>query len=122
MSIGMPEVFDVVWIDDQHEFTEMEFVALSGLSVLELQHLMDCDALQYRSSSGRENDEDDDADAAQARFSGKCLTLAHAASRLRRDFDLDANGLTLALRLLNRIHELEADLLHLRAQGPGAAR
>jgi len=54
--------------------------------------------------------------------SAECLTLAHAASRLRNDFDLDTNGLTLTLRLLNRIHELEAELLARHEQLPRSVR
>jgi chaperone modulatory protein CbpM len=37
---------------------------------------------------------------------------------LRTDFELDAQGLALALTLLNRIHGLEAQLRDLSAQLP----
>ena len=46
------------------------------------------------------------------------LALARTACRLRRDFDLDAGGLALALRLLERIRGLEAQLEALRARMP----
>lgn len=91
---------------------------LSGLSVAELQHLVDCEALLPVAAA----EPAADPGAAEARFSAECLALARTASRLRNDFDLDANGLTLTLRLLKRIHELEAELLDLRAQWPHSAR
>jgi len=109
---------EVLWLDEHHQFTLTEFVHLSGLSVTELQHLVDCEALQPLATA----EPAAEIDAAEARFSGECLSLARSASRLRNDFDLDANGLTLTLRLLNRIHELEAELMHLRAQWPHVPR
>lgn len=111
-SSTLPEATEVLWLDEHHQFTLTEFVHLSGLSVTDLQHLIDCEALQPVAAV----EPAAEIDAAEARFSGECLSLARTASRLRNDFDLDANGLTLTLRLLNRIHELEAELLHLRAQ------
>jgi chaperone modulatory protein CbpM len=107
------EITEALWLDEHHEFSLTEFVALSGLSVNELQHLVDCEALSPAPAEPAA-----DTRAAEARFSADCLSLARAASRLRNDFDLDANGLTLTLRLLNRIHELEAELHDLRAQLP----
>lgn len=118
MRIEMTEATEVVWLDEHHQFTLTEFVHLSGLSVSDLQHLVDCEALQPVAAAESATEPAAVIDAVEVRFSGACLSLARTASRLRRDFDLDANGLTLTLRLLNRIHELEAELLRLRAQGP----
>src|SRR5690606_2376850 len=55
-------------------------------------------------------------------FQIQCVTLARTARRLRDDFDLDASGLTMALRLLGRIDELETELnrLRIRLGGRGA--
>ncbi|MEQ1772534.1 MAG: chaperone modulator CbpM [Burkholderiales bacterium] len=117
------EITDALWLDEHHEFSLTEFVELSGLSVDELQHLVDCDALlPVVAVNPAAAEMAADLSAAEARFSAQCLTLARAASRLRNDFDLDTNGLTLTLRLLNRIDELEAELLALRAQLPRSAR
>jgi chaperone modulatory protein CbpM len=117
MRIDITETSEVIWLDEHHEFSLTEFVTLSGLSVSELQHLVDCEALSPAPTKPAT-----DTAAAEARFSADCLSLARAASRLRNDFDLDANGLTLALRLLSRIRELEAELHDLQAQSPRSAR
>ena len=111
------EITEALWVDEHHEFSLTEVVELSGLSVQELQHLVDCEALLPLSGESTTG-----ISAAEARFNAQCLALARTASRLRDDFELDANGLTLTLRLLTRIRELEAELLALRAQLPHAAR
>lgn len=114
MRIELAQASEVVWLDERHEFSLTEFAGLSGLSMQELQCLVDCEALlpvAAVESAAQDG-------AADARFSAQCLTLVRMASRLRNDFDLDENGLTLTLRLLNRIQALEMELLHLRAQSP----
>jgi len=117
MRIEITEASETIWIDEDHEYSLTELVDLSGLSAAELQYLVDCEALlpvTAESAAG--------FNAAEARFSAHCLALARTASRLRNDFDLDANGLTLTLRLLDRIRELETELNDLRAQLPHSAR
>src|SRR5262245_54324369 len=113
------EIAETVWLDERQQFTLMEFLELSGLSAAELQHLVDCEALSpanvVRAAGAA-------LDAVEDRFSAHCLALARSASRLRDDFDLDENGLTLTLRLLDRIRELESELNDLRAQLPRAVR
>jgi len=42
--------------------------------------------------------------------------VTRTAYRLRNDFELDTPALTLALSLLDRVHDLEAQLCELRAQ------
>ena len=108
------EITEAHWLDAHHEISLTELVELSGLSATDVQHLVDCEALlplnPAEPIAARE--------AAECHFSAECLTLVRTASRLRDDFDLDANGLALALQLLNRIHELEADMRNLRARLP----
>jgi chaperone modulatory protein CbpM len=111
------EITEALWVNEGHEYSLTELVELSGLSAAELQHLVDCEALLPLTDEPAAN-----IDATEARFSAHCLALARTASRLRNDFDLDANGLTLTLRLLDRIRELETELNDLRAQWPHAAR
>ena len=111
------EVTEALWLDEHNELTLMELTELSGLSAQELQHLVDCEALLPVAATDPAR-----LSAAEARFSQNCLDLVRTASRLRNDFELDANGLTLALRLLTRIRELEAELRDLRAQCPHAPR
>jgi chaperone modulatory protein CbpM len=123
MRIDITETSEVIWLNEHHAFSLTEFVALSGLSVAELQHLVDCDALSpVMTVDPAAVEPAASGGAADVRFGADCLALARAASRLRNDFDLDANGLTLALRLLDRIRELEAELHDMRAQLPRAAR
>ncbi|WP_369125181.1 chaperone modulator CbpM, partial [Cryobacterium sp. RTS3] len=43
---------------------------------------------------------------------------ARTARRLRDDFELDGHGLAVALNLLRRIRELEAQLTHAQAKLP----
>ena len=118
MKIEITETSEIFWLDAHHEFSQTELVELSGLSLAELQHLVDCEALVPLDADKPGTDRS----TAEARFSADCLALVRAASRLRSDFDLDANGLTLTMRLLSRIHELEAELHQVRAQLPRPAR
>ena len=104
---------EAIWLDEHHPCSLSELAELSGLTVAELQHLVECEALVPVAAVEA---------ATAARFSAHCLVLARTASRLRNDFDLDADGLALTLRLLNRIRELEAELLGLRAQSPGVIK
>jgi chaperone modulatory protein CbpM len=50
------------------------------------------------------------------RFSARCIALGRRASRLRSDFELDVPALALAAALLDRIDDLEAEVVRLRAQ------
>ena len=118
MRIEISEASEGLWLDEHHEFSVTELVAFSGLSLAELQHLVDCEALLPVTAV----EPAADLGASHARFSADCLALARTASRLRNDFDLDANGLTLTWRLIHRIRELEAELLHLRVQTPRPVR
>jgi chaperone modulatory protein CbpM len=101
------EITEAAWLDAHHEFSLTELVSLSGLSEAELRQLIDCEALMPA-----------DPGAAEVRFSADCLVIARTACRLRNDFDLDPGGLALALRLLDRIRSLEAELRALNAQLP----
>jgi chaperone modulatory protein CbpM len=105
------EITEAVWLDERQEFSLEELAELSGLSEPELRQLIDYDAL---SPAGLH--------AGAAAFDADCLATARAACRLRNDFDLDAGGLALALTLLRRIHDLEAQVRSLQAQLPGRIR
>jgi hypothetical protein len=50
------------------------------------------------------------------RFTARSITLGRRASRLRSDFDLDLHALALVAGLLERIDELEDELVRVRAQ------
>lgn len=59
-----------------------------------------------------------DHTAIAQRFDRAALDAARTAARLRNDFELDAAGTALALALLRRIGELEAEVRQLRAANP----
>ncbi len=58
----------------------------------------------------------------EPRFAAECLVTVRAVGRLRRDFDLDAHGVSVALALIERIEALERQLRAVRAQLPDRAR
>ena len=50
------------------------------------------------------------------RFSARYITLGQRASRLKADFDLNLSGVALALTYLERIEELEQELIRLHCE------
>jgi chaperone modulatory protein CbpM len=50
------------------------------------------------------------------RFSARSIVLGRRANRLKADFDLNLSGLALVLTYLERIEEMEAELVRLRCQ------
>jgi chaperone modulatory protein CbpM len=101
------ELSEVLWLDQHHELSLREVAELSGFTEAELTELVGCGALAPI-----------DSDAAQPMFVARCVVVARTASRLRRDFELDAQGLTLAMTLLERVQDLETQLSELRALLP----
>jgi hypothetical protein len=51
-------------------------------------------------------------------FSARMITVARTASRLRDDLELDTRALSVALKLLERVRDLETEIARLRAQLP----
>jgi chaperone modulatory protein CbpM len=49
-------------------------------------------------------------------FHTECVVVARTARRLRDDFELDSQGLALAMKLLGRIKELEGELNSLHSR------
>jgi chaperone modulatory protein CbpM len=107
------ELTELVWMDEHRELTLAELAELSGLSEAELHELEDCGAIVPVNP---------DADAAAQTFSADYLVLARTACRLRNDFELDTQGLAVALALLDRVRSLETELRDLRAQLPALVR
>jgi chaperone modulatory protein CbpM len=98
---------EVLWLDE-HRFVSLhELCELSGLGEAELLELVHSGAIAAHESPG-----------ADYRFSARVITVARTAYRLRNDFELDTRGLSVALRLLERVHELEAEITNLRVQLP----
>lgn len=81
------------------EYTLVEFVSRSKLSQDEVQELIDCGAIAPI-----------DAKAAPPRFNPLALEQAQAAARLREELAIDLHAAAVALRLLQRIRELESQL------------
>ncbi|HET7764669.1 MAG TPA: chaperone modulator CbpM [Burkholderiales bacterium] len=98
------------WLHERYELTLAELCELSGLSESELRVLVDFGAIAPA-----------DPDAREWTFSSDRLIVARSASRLRKDFDLDPQGLALAVALLERVRDLEEQLRDLRARLPGGS-
>lgn len=102
---------EAIWLTEDNEFSLAELAELSGLSEAELHELVDYGAVTPI-----------DPDSSPWVFNGKCLLTVRTACRLRISFDLEPHGVALIVSLLDRIHELEAQLGSLRAQLPRHAR
>lgn len=103
------ELTEIHWLDDDRQLSLNELTELSGLTMNDVQRMVDCGLLAPIEAAD-----------AQPAFAATSLAAARSAARLRADFELDAQGMTLALALLERIHALEEELQHLRARMPRA--
>ena len=101
------EVTEVLWLDHSQQLSLADMADLSGLTVTELQSLADFGVIVPT-----------DLVATEWTFHASCLVMARTACRLRSDFDLDEQALSLTLALLQRIDGLELQLRELRAQVP----
>ncbi len=95
------------WLTEECEFSLTELVELSGSSVEELRELVEFGAITPVNP-----------ESSQWVFPGQCLPTIRAACRLRVSFDLEPHGVALVISLLDRIHDLEAQMGSLRAQLP----
>ena len=103
---------EMVQFDFLPPITECSFSELAELSALtaaELSDLIDCGAVAPI-----------DAGLLHQRFTASAVRRARTAARLRDEFELEISAVALALLLLERVHELEAQLQHLRVQLPAA--
>ena len=105
------ELTEVLWLDENHELSVTELAQLSGLSEAELDELVDFGAIAPI-----------DPSAPQRTFRASRVVAARTARRLRHDFELDTQGLAVALTLIERVHDLEAQMRELRAQLPRRVR
>jgi chaperone modulatory protein CbpM len=98
---------EVMWLDEHRVVTLPELIEISGLSEVELLELVHTGVIPVR-------------EAADTRytFSARVVTVARTACRLRDDLELDVRGVGVALRLLERVADLEAEIGRLRAQLP----
>lgn len=100
---------EVWWLDEHRLVSLTELVEVSGLRESELLDLVHSGALPAR-----------DMPEGGVAFSACVVTMARTACRLRDDFELDTRGLAVALRLLERVRDLEGEVSRLRAQLPRA--
>jgi chaperone modulatory protein CbpM len=98
---------EVMWLDEHRVVSLTELAEVSGLREDELLDLVYSGALPSRDTPG-----------GGIVFSARVVTMARTACRLRDDFELDTRGLGLALRLLERVRDLEVEITRLRAQLP----
>ena len=107
------ELTDAQWLHEHAEISIEELAELSGLSAELLRELVDYGALVPINAQVPIN-----VESAQWSFTADCIVAVRTVSRLREDFDLDANALSVALMLIERIHGLEAQLRELQTQFP----
>jgi hypothetical protein len=105
------EYAEAQWLTEECEFSLPELVELSGSSEVELRELVEYGAITPVNP-----------ESPQWVFPGKCLPTVRAACRLRVSFDLEPHGVALVISLLDRIHDLEAQMDSLCAQLPRRAR
>jgi chaperone modulatory protein CbpM len=101
---------DVLWLDEHAELSLRELADLARLSEADVLELVECGVIAPAGERRREI------------FAAYSVAVARTARRLRADFELDMHSVALALELLERIRELEAEVRTLRAQLPGVLR
>ena len=101
------ELTEALWLDERAEFSLSELAELSGLTIAEVEELVEYEALAPAAAAPGE-----------PVFKAQCLVTARIASRLRNDFELDSAGLALVLTLLERIRDLELRLQGLECRLP----
>ena len=101
------ELTEVLWLEEHGELTLSQLAELSRLSEADLLELIEFGVIVPA-----------EPQAARLRFSAQSIVAARTACRLREDFELDAHGVALAITLLDRIRDLEAQLQDLLARMP----
>jgi chaperone modulatory protein CbpM len=104
----------LVLLDDAASCSAEQLAQMSGLSLDDLALLVE-HGLILPLGGGPGAGMRSDAPAAQPAFILRTVVVAHAARRLREDFELDRNGWLLAVRLWQRLQETEAELRSVRA-------
>jgi chaperone modulatory protein CbpM len=97
---------ELMWLDEQHEVSLDDLVELSGLSLQELQLLVESGALIPCQAI-------EDKPINTWQFSSHCIVSVRSLSRLKNDFELEQNALGLMLVFLERIRSLEFKLREL---------
>lgn len=93
------EYTELTWLDDHHPLSLNDLVALSGLSVEEIHHLVDSGAITPI-----------DPAAEPLHFNSQMLVSIRTLNRLKHDFELEPNSISLILVFLERVRLLESEL------------
>jgi chaperone modulatory protein CbpM len=99
------QITDTVWLNDVAVCRIEHLVEVSGLSVEEIEDLIEAGVIAPQQP-----------DVQPRSFELRYVITVKTARRLRDDFQLDPHGVSLALTLLQRIGELEAQLAATRAK------
>lgn len=105
-------ITETVWLNTS-DTCSLEYIAeVSGLSQRDILDLVEVGVLKPS-----------DQDHSHYFFHTDCVVLARKAKRLRDDFELNTQGLALAMSLLCRVEELQVEITSLRAhQMPGRVK
>ncbi len=98
---------ELLWLDDEYTFSLAQLSELSGVTEAQLTEMVDEGILSPI-----------DPESGQWVFAADRLVTVRMAVRLRRDFELDPEGLALVVTLLERVRSLEAEVRELRAKLP----
>lgn len=98
---------DAILLDQWQRLSISELALFSGMSETDLHELVDYGVLTP--SNPQE---------LQWAFSADCVVRVRKANRLRDDLELDTHAMALAIMLLDRIDDLEAQMRAMQAQIP----
>ncbi len=92
-------ITESIWLNTTDTCSFEHIVEVSGLTRNDLLSLVEADIITP-AQGAHERDT----------FQSDCIVLARTAKRLQEDFELNIDGLILAVSLVQRIHRLEAQL------------
>jgi chaperone modulatory protein CbpM len=98
-------ISESIWLNDSDLCSLAHIVEVSGLAEHDVLDLVEAGILEPT------ND-----DPHNYLFRIDCIVMARKARRLRDDFELNPEGLALALNLLRRVNQLEQELAGLRTK------
>ncbi|MDY7577454.1 chaperone modulator CbpM [Herbaspirillum sp. RTI4] len=105
------DISEWVWLNDRAVCSAAHLLEVSGLSEDELSDLMDAGVIAAAATDAAADDMTAPQQSlATASFHLHYVVVARRARRLRDDFELDKNGVALALALIQRIDALQAEL------------
>ena len=102
-----PQRTEWMWLDEGETVTLSELSRASGMSVADVDELVEYGALLPL-----------DAQRQEHAFSAQCIPQLRTACKLRLDYDLDLFAVALMLGYLNRIEALERQVRALEARSP----